>query len=529
MARRTPALLLAWLLLLAALFLLQDAQLRGLAWNTCRLAMATAAISLPVGTALALLVVRSDLLGRGAVRVVLVGMLVVPLYVQTACWQAAWGTQGWLVRLLGTESVGGFAAALGVHALAAVPWVVLIVGVGLAGIEPQLEEAALLEYPAWLVAWCVTLRRSVGAIAAAGLWAMVSAANQMVVTDQFQVRTYAEVVYQDLAIEPGVLPPGILPGILLSAWLLAAAGWTVQQLLPAGGETRQSRYEYRLGRWQPIAVATVALALLVVTVVPIVSLVIQAGWEVERTSSGGMVRHWSMGKFAHLWASSLWDYRRHVYGTLLTGVPAALASGVLGVMMAWGACRSSWGAAVALVILAAAISVPGPVLGLAVIWCFNRAEPAWLGWVYDHTPAACWVVQAVRGLPPATLILWHALRSVPREQLDAAAIDGAGPLAALWGVALPQRKAACAAAFLAALAAAAAELDATLLVAPPGLETLSMHVFNLLHYGITDRVAALCLALYVFSMLVGTGIIVLWRRCQHHHPCNLAVAASDRR
>lgn len=513
MVRRTLALLLVWLLLLfGVLFLLQDVQLRGLAGNTCRLAAATAAISLPVGTLLAFLVVRSDLAGRRVAMLLLIGMLAVPLYVQTACWQAAFGAQGWLVRLIGSGSVGGFTAAACVHAIAAVPWVALIVGVGLAGVEPQLEEAALLEYPPWFVAWQVTLRRSVGAIVAAGLWVMVSAASQMVVTDQFQVRTYAEVVYQELAIEPGVLPPGILPGVLLTTWLLLAAGWTVGQLLPGGGETRLVRYEYRLGRWQPAAVGVVTLILLAVAVVPVISLAVQAGWEVHRTSEGGVERYWSAGKFVRLWAGSVWEYRRHVHGTLLAGIPASLASVVLGVLLAWWACRSLWGVGVTLVLLAAALSVPGPVLGLAAIWCFNRAELPGLVWLYDHTPAACWLVQAVRGVPPAALLLWHALRSVPREQLDAAAIDGAGPVVRLCVVALAQRKAACAAAFLAALVAAASELDATLLVAPPGLETVSMHVFNLLHYDITDRVAGLSLALYAASVLAGTAIVCLWER-----------------
>ena len=348
MARRIPALLLAWLMpLLAALFLLQDALLRGLAWNTCRLAAATAIVSVPLGTVLAFLAVRSDLAGRRAVMVLLVGMLAVPLYVQTACWQAALGSQGWLVRWMGIGSVDGFAAAVGVHALGAIPWVALIVGAGLAGVEPQLEEAALLEYPAWLVAWQVTLRRSLGAIVAAGLWVMVAAASQMVVTDQFQVRTYAEVVYQDLAIEPGVLPPGIAPGMLLSGWLLLAAGWTVHALLPGRGEAALARHVYRLGRWHAAAVAVVVLLLLAMAVVPVISLAIQAGWQAERTAAGGFARYWSAGKFVRLWGGSLWDYRRHVFGTLWAGVPAALASLWLGVLLAWWACRSWRAAAVA--------------------------------------------------------------------------------------------------------------------------------------------------------------------------------------
>ena len=56
-----------------------------------------------------------------------------------------------------------------VHALAALPWVILIVGVGLCAVEPELEESALLDYGPGRVLLHVTLRRALGAIAAAAL------------------------------------------------------------------------------------------------------------------------------------------------------------------------------------------------------------------------------------------------------------------------------------------------------------------------------------------------------------------------
>ena len=46
--------------------------------------------------------------------------------------------------------VGRFGPAV-VHAMAALPWVILVVGVGLAPIEPELEESALLDFGPWRV------------------------------------------------------------------------------------------------------------------------------------------------------------------------------------------------------------------------------------------------------------------------------------------------------------------------------------------------------------------------------------------
>ena len=73
------------------------------------------------------------------------------------------------------------------HGMAAIPWVVLIVGTAVRFVEPELEEAALLDCSAWRVLRHVTLRRRVlPAIGVASVWIAVSVATEMTVTDIFQ-------------------------------------------------------------------------------------------------------------------------------------------------------------------------------------------------------------------------------------------------------------------------------------------------------------------------------------------------------
>jgi iron(III) transport system permease protein len=50
-------------------------------------------------------------------------------------------------------------------------------------------------------------------------------------------------------------------------------------------------------------------------------------------------------------------------------------------------------------------------------------------------------------------------------------------------------------AFLLSLAVGLGDLAASILVVPPGVTTLSIHIFGLLHYGVEDQVAGICLAL----------------------------------
>ena len=57
-----------------------------------------------------------------------------------------------------------------------------------------------------------------------------------------------------------------------------------------------------------------------------------------------------------------------------------------------------------------------------------------------------------------------------------------------------------------AFALTTGELGATLLVAPPGKATLTMRIYNFLHYGASDAVAGLCLMMTAITL--ATGVIV---------------------
>ena len=81
--------------------------------------------------------------------------------------------------------------------------------------------------------------------------------------------------------------------------------------------------------------------------------------------------------------------------------------------------------------------------------------------------------------------------------LDAAAVDGAGTLGQLCCVAVPCRAAALGLAWIVAFAVALGDLGASVLVLPPGVNTLSLKIFDLLHSGVEDQAEANCLLLCV--------------------------------
>ncbi len=231
----------------------------GLAVETIGLVAATEAMALPVGVLLAIGLFRTDIPGRRMVLAVLAISAFVPMPLHATAWLGALGNAG-RMQVFGVRPilVGRFGAAV-VHAIAALPWVVLLTGVGLRAVEPELEESARLEYGPIRVLIGVTLRRAIGAIAAAALAVAVLTAGDMTVTDLLQLRTYAEEAYIQFILGKGLadaavvaLPPLLVlgTGILLAA--RAMSRFDPARLAAAGAGVRP----FSLGRWRiPAAVA----------------------------------------------------------------------------------------------------------------------------------------------------------------------------------------------------------------------------------------------------------------------------------
>lgn len=503
------------LVALAFTFLAGDPRTAALVRNTLWLAGATCLGSVPLGTALAVLLTRTDLPGR-RVGWGLVGlMLFMPLYLQAAAWMSGFGLQGWFPAATGGPVfLDGWTGVIWIHVAAAVPWVVAIVGVALVRVEPELEEAFLLDAAPLAVLGRVTLPAVLPAIGLAAVWVAVQAAGEMTVTDLFAVRAYAEELYTRTAIgsEPGEGSLSVLPGALLTAWLVAGGLMLSSQAAPRTRPLSVSAArEFPLGKWRwPLAVFVLLAGLLLVGV-PWGNLIYKAGILVEQVGET-RVRTWSVVKLLAMLGKAPVEHGREIGWSALIGCVSATAALALAVLLAWPARRGGWGAWPAWLAAALSLAVPGPLVGLGVIALLNRPDVPWLGYLYDNTILPPVLVLAVRALGPAVLVVWHALASVPPELLDAATVDGAGPVRRLVGVVLPLRWRALAAAWLLALAATQADLAASILVVPPGVTTLAIRIFGLIHYGVEDQVAAICLALAAVTVLLAAGVARVARR-----------------
>src|SRR5688572_17758680 len=106
--------------------------------NSAMLAAGAVGIALPLGTLLAVLLTRYNLPGRRTAIACLGVLLFLPLYVQLSGWDAALGKLGWYALRYGSMAepfLAGMRGAIFVHGLAAIPWVAMIVAIGLLQVD----------------------------------------------------------------------------------------------------------------------------------------------------------------------------------------------------------------------------------------------------------------------------------------------------------------------------------------------------------------------------------------------------------
>jgi iron(III) transport system permease protein len=494
------------------------------AGNTLALVACTLVMVLPVGVLGAILLYRTDLPCRRALRLLTLISLFVPLPVLISAWQAVAGSDGWLSAIAARFSSEfsapwtpwnrGLGSAIALHAIAGLPWVIILVGQGLRWIEPHLEEDALLVVSPWRVLRHVTLPRCRAAILAASLWVTLMTVTEITVTDMMQVRTYAEEVYTQFVLgDEGAQARAVavsLPAAAVAALLVWRASQAWERDLPAIDRLERPSLVLRLGaaRWPCLALALTGVAVFVG--LPLVSLV------------------WKTGAVGYPPTCSLTVVMRHlniaahvrgllVIKSLMVALFTGTLTATLALVLGWLVLGVGWMQAVLLSLMAVVWALPGPVLGIglkdtiASLVDLAPSSPLAEALYFRPSPLPALWAQTIRFLPFGLAIVWPVLRVLPRELFDAARIEGLRPRQELWHVVLPLARAAYLRAILAVAILSLGELSASKLVATPGWYTFAHEVFDLMHYGVTNDLAALGLLL-LGLVVAGGGLVAATSR-----------------
>jgi iron(III) transport system permease protein len=159
------------------------------------------------------------------------------------------------------------------------------------------------------------------------------------------------------------------------------------------------------------------------------------------------------------------------------------------------------------------LAIPAPLVGVGLIALWNRPQVPGI-----YGSAAMPVLAALaRFTPFAAILVMSQMRRIDRRLIEAASVQAG--MVRVWArvrgpLLLPGLLAAAAVTFALTLG----ELGATLLVVAPGDQTLTIRIYNYLHYGASDAVAGLCLALALTAVAAGVVAVVAigaWSHLAH--------------
>jgi ABC-type Fe3+ transport system permease subunit len=233
---------------------------------------------------------------------------------------------------------------------------------------------------------------------------------------------------------------------------------------------------------------------------------------------------WKLGeaRAGHTWSlplacDHLWLACKVRSEVVLSSVIWALAAGLLAASLALVTCWLSLDSAVfrggARLLAAFLWAMPGPILGLgleqwirilvdAVEW-----RPLQTALYYGPSPLPVLWAHLLRLFPFALALLWPTVRQMPRELREVSQVEGGRPWQELIFVVAPAARRACWQAALGVAILALGELGASKILETPGSITFAHEVFTLMHYGLSNDLAAHCLLL-LLAISLGT---LAWR------------------
>ncbi len=484
--------------------------------NTVRVVGLTILLSVPLGGLLAWLLTRTDLPGRSIGWAILVVQAMIPLPLQALAWLGGYGNMGRQQALGSSAWLTGWPAAAFVEAVSVLPWVVLIIGIGLRAAETELEDQARLLWPAWQVIWRITIQRAWGLIAAAGLLVAAFAATDMTVTDLIPVRTYAEESYllSQLGLDQArLMIRATLPQLTVIGLAVAGLAYRLSRLdlerLYAGN---RPRWTVPLGSARVPAAVGVALLALILVGLPLHALIWRAGRVGGGAGSGELT--WTLsglvgslqGGWRDLMGGAGSNLRAPLPGSIVWSAIAATGSVTLAWVLVWLARRSRIWRVVTLLVFTMALATPGPIIGLAI-------KQAYAGISYwNRTPVLLVLGLVVRSLPYSLAVAGPTLWSWPRAWDEQARLAGLDSWREATRLTLPLTRTALAIAWLLAFVQSMGELPCAYLTYAPGYDLVSLLVWSMLHVGVESRLAAIGLILLALTLIPAGVVLFLARR-----------------
>lgn len=287
-----------------------------------------------------------------------------------------------------------------------------------------------------------------------------------------------------------------LPLLLVGALLTLTLGRRAARIAAAAGaRARPSARPLRWGRLLGILQLLAAAVVLLQAAVPLYTLTRLAGTggqAMEALRAGAADLSYSLAVAA-------------LAGGLALPPALAAALWLQGARAGWSS-RGRW------ILAVLPLGLPPALVGIGLIAVYNQPLLYQPRLRLHGTDAMPVLAAMARFLPLQALLVYGQLQRLDPGLIDAARVYQGSPLAGWLRIRLPLLLPGLAGAAALGFALALGELGATLVVTPAGRGTLTLRIYNYLHYGASDAVAALCLAMVALALLAGAAAGLLLGR-----------------
>lgn len=460
-----------------------------LLFNTLRFGAVVAAASVLLGVPLGML--------RGLFRVPLARLwdllflapFLIPPYLAALGWMLLLQPHGYLEQLVGVDlghflfSFNGVVAAMTLNVF---PIVYFSVSRALAAVGLRLTDVArIFGAGPWRSMWRVTLPLILPAIAAGALLTFTMAIEEFGIPAALGPRAGVELLVTSIEQRFAEWPIDLSGASVLSLLLatLALAAFFLQHRLLANRnvETHAGKpvatTPRELGVWRWPVLLSFALIAGTATLAPLFAI---AATAFTRTLSGGLNRgNLTLAHFRALWVDG--EGLGALSTSLSLAVATAFITGALGLLSAWYIVKTRRrGRALLDALTLMPHALPGVVIGVGLILTWNQS-------FWPLTPYNTWGILLLAYscllLPYPVRYVSAALRQISATLDAAARVHGASASQVMRRIILPLTAPALISSMLIVFAIASRELVNSLLLAPTGVQTVSIYIWQQFEQG----------------------------------------------
>ncbi|HXH89738.1 MAG TPA: iron ABC transporter permease [Gaiellaceae bacterium] len=486
------------------------------AWgNTLMFASLTTLMAVLGGALIAILVTRTDLVGRKTLGRLTLLPILLPSLGMVLGWLVIWGPGGYLTAMFGDrlhlptlaiDTIPGMAV---VEATRLLPIAFLTCQAALSRADSSLEDAARsagarpvrvlsnitipMLRPALLNAATLIFTLS---IAALGIPLLLGTSNNIVFVSSYLYNTWTNASTPD----PGSVSAGAVMMLLVATALLVLRNRLLgaeARFVSVGGKSgRQALLRLRTWRW-PLA-ALLSFYLVFTTLVPVLGLALMSVVVVLTP----LVPPWELLTWAH-WNVLLDDetFRRSIENSALIAVVGAVGTTAFVALATLVAHRSGFRFRRTLPFLMLyPRATPGIIIGIGFFWAYLLT-----GAFGDYMRGSIWGIMlafCVRNLPLAYIVMYPTLARIGEELDRAGRAAGAGWWRTSRSIVLPLLKPAIFASFILMFVEIINDYDPAVFLVKPGTEVMGATMLAQFIQGSVGPVSALAMVQVVITVVV---------------------------